>query len=525
MVRGFHSMGVASGLVTLLDFKSSGGRDPSTVGSIPIYSRHIQCLGREGGLTFSFLCITLRLRLIRGNSMLKSENYNPVTSILLLAWPVVLEMALHTFVWIFDTAMVMRLGAREASAVEYGAIVLFNLQGVFGALGIGANALVARYYGAKDMNRAALTGGQALSLGLLVTVSLLGICYLFGESFITRVIKDTVTASLTVDYFYMTLLSGGFMWLIILVSNGIIRGTGNTRVPMLIALAANIYNVVGDYALIFGNFGFPAMGVKGAALATGSAQLLGALLSLGYLFFYKSKLPFSLKCLFPLRRDVVREVVGLSTPAGAEEITHSGSRFLTMTWITALGPVSFAANAAAVAGEAFSFMPGYAFAISATTLVGQRLGAGFAGQARRTGYWAAILGTVLMSAIGIAFFFFPYAIMRLFNPPDPEVMRLGAICLQIAAVEQPFIALTMIFSGALKGSGDTKGPFKIGLVSNLFVRLPLIYAIVYVFHLDVTYVWWVTALQYAVSALLMFLRYRSKKWHELVVAPTDSVST
>ena len=94
----------------------------------------------------------------------------------------------------------------------------------------------------------------------------------------------------------------------LLVAGGIIRGTGNTRVPMLVALIANLYNVIGDYLLIFGHFGFPAMGVKGAALATGSAQLLGALLA-GYLFRHKLVLPFSLRSMLPLRLPVIRQVL------------------------------------------------------------------------------------------------------------------------------------------------------------------------------------------------------------------------
>jgi putative MATE family efflux protein len=456
--------------------------------------------------------------------MPRSQHYKVITGILILAWPVVLEMALHTFVWIFDTAMVMRLGAHEASAVEYGALVLFNTLMVFGALGVGANALVARYTGAGNMKKAAETGGQALLLGLLITVFLFFTGYFFGGGFFHRVIKDAVTASLTVDYFYTALLSGGVLLLPLIVVNGIIRGTGNTRAPMLIALVANVYNVVGDYLLIFGNFGFPAMGVKGAALATGTAQLLGAVLALGYLFLSRGKLPFSVCNIFPLRKDVARQVLKLSLPAGAEEVTRSGSRMLSMTWITALGAASFAANAAAVAAESFSFMPGYAFAIAATTLVGQRLGAGEAGPARETGYWACALGTGLMSLIGLAFLFFPYAIMSLFNPPDPEVLRLAVLCLKIAAVEQPFIALTMIFSGALRGAGDTRGPFQIELVSNLFIRLPLIYAVVFIFQLEVTYIWWATALQFGVSSALLFVRYRRKKWHALVYHPSRAAS-
>ena len=446
--------------------------------------------------------------------------FRPVKSILILAWPIVIEMGLHTFVWIFDTAMVMRLGAREATAVEFGAIILFNSLFILGALGIGANSLVARYTGASDMKTAAKTGGQALSISFLITLVFTAISIVGYRYFFSAIINDAITVALAEEYFYYALVSGGFALLPLVVASGIIRGVGNTRVPMIIALIANVYNVIGDYLLIFGHYGFPALGVKGAALATGSAQLIALILSIGYLFLHRGILPFNWQSLFPLDKVVIRKVLKLSIPAGAEELTNSGSRMITAGWITYLGPVAFAANAAAIAAEAFSFMPGQAFAIAATTLVGQRLGAGFVKQARDSGYWAVVLATILMSLFGLFFFFMPYLVMSLFDPPDPEVLRLGILCLQIAAFEQPFIAISMGFSGALKGLGDTKGPFRIGLYTNLLLRLPLIYAAIYIWQLEIYHIWWITALQYAVSSFFLYMRYRKKDWSKLEPIPT-----
>ncbi len=447
-------------------------------------------------------------------------NFRPVYNIVVLAWPLVIEMSLHTFVWIFDTAMVMRLGAQEASGVEYGALILFNSLMILGALGIGANALVARYVGAKDMKNAALTGGQAIAISLMITAVYAGIGAISSDLFFAAIIRDAATLSFTQEYFKVALFSGGFALLPLLVCSGVIRGTGNTRVPMIIALIANTYNVIGDYLLIFGNFGFPELGVRGAALATGSAQLIALTLSLGYLFVYRGSLPLSIKSLYPFNKIAIKKIFKFSIPAGAEELTLSGSRMISASWITILGPVAFAANAAAIAAEAISFMPGHALAIAATTLVAQRLGAGFIGQARLTGYWSVFIGTMLMSAVGMIFLLMPFAVMSIFDPPDPEVVRLGVLCLQIAGITQPFIALSMIFSGALKGTGDTKGPFRISLYSNLLVRLPLMYIFIFVLQLEVYYIWWVMALQYAVSALLLFIRYQKKKWTELEAIPT-----
>lgn len=455
--------------------------------------------------------------------MIKRKSYHTFQSILILAWPAVIEMCLHTFYWIFDVAMVMRLGAREASAVEYAASVLFGVIGACGALGIGVNSLVARFIGAEDKESAGLTTGQAISLGLIITFVLALVLGIFGKPFCLWAIKDESTAAFTVEYFYVTLFSGGILWLLVLVVNGVIRGTGNTRVPMYIALATNAFNIFFDYVLIFGKLGFPMLGVKGAALATGSAQAIGLAVGLIYLWKRRRDLALTRSSFFPIRKPVVKSILSIGVPVGLEEVVYTTSRLLSMTWIAALGPISFAANAATTAAESFSFMPGYAFAIAATTLVGQRLGAGKPDEAVKTGTLATIMATVLMGGIALGFFFFPHYIMRVFDPPEAEVLSLGIACLRIAALEQPFIAIAYTLAGALKGAGDTRGPLMAGFIASFLVRLPLTYLVVYVFELGVTYIWWVTALQYLVTALIMIRRYRRTSWHRLAHKPSYAV--
>ncbi len=453
------------------------------------------------------------------------KSYRPVQSILTLAWPAVLEMCLHTLYWICDAAMVMRLGAREASAVEYAASLLFGVIAVCGAVGIGVNSLVARFVGAEDKENAGLTAGQAISLGVLITLFLALVLGLLGKPFCLWALKDERTAVLTVEYYYATLFGGGILWMLVLVVNGVIRGMGNTRVPMYIALVTNAHNIFFDYVLIFGKFGFPELRVKGAAIATGTAQAIGLAVGLGYLLLRRRDLALSRSSFLPIRKPVIKSILTVSYPAGLEEIVYNISRIISITWIAALGPISFAANTATVAAESFSFMPGYAFAIAATTLVGQRLGAGKADEAVKTGTIATVMATAMMSGIGLVFFFFPQQIMRLFDPPEAEVLRLGIACLRIAAVEQPFIAIAFTLAGALKGAGDTRGPFMASFISSFLVRLPLIYLVVFVLRLDVTYIWWVTALQYFVTSIIMVGRYRRTQWQQLAHKPSYAAET
>ncbi|NLA26583.1 MAG: hypothetical protein GX878_04235, partial [Firmicutes bacterium] len=114
-------------------------------------------------------------------------------------------------------------------------------------------------------------------------------------------------------------------------------------------------------------------------------------------------------------------------------------------------------------------------------------------------------------------------IMWVFNPPEAEVMSLGIACLRIAAVEQPFIAIAYTLAGALKGAGDTRGPLMAGFIASYLVRVPLVYVAIYVLELGITYIWWITALQYLVTTLIMLHRYRRTKWQKLAHKPTYAV--
>ena len=110
--------------------------------------------------------------------------------------------------------------------------------------------------------------------------------------------------------------------------------------------------------------------------------------------------------------------------------------------------------------------------------------------------------------------------MRIFDPPEAEVLSLGIACLRIAAVEQPFIAVAYTLGGALKGAGDAKGPLLAGFIGSFFIRLPLVYLVVYVLELNVVYLWWVMALQFLVTMLLMMRRYRRTEWQRLAHKPS-----
>ncbi|SNS04917.1 putative efflux protein, MATE family [Anaerovirgula multivorans] len=443
------------------------------------------------------------------------KNKNISKQILLLAWPAIMEMMMHTLVWTADTAMVGRLTPAAISSVNLGAHIMFTIGNIFGALGIGATAMVARYIGAKEKDKAEYIGAQALLIGVLIScvLGILGIIH--ARNIFTTIIEDPEVIILGSDYLRIVFI-GLFFYIPLVIGNGILRGTGNTVIPLISAIVANVFNIVGDYVLIFGKFGFPEMGVRGAAIATSAAQALGACITIFFLLRGKSGIKLRHDYFFKWDCKTIKSIVNLSVPAGLEMLMNEGSRLISAFWIAQLGTVAFAAHSLAVAAESISFMPGYGFAIAATTLVGQNLGDKNIEDANESAKKSTLFASILMGLVAIVFFSIPYSIMRLFST-NQETVSIAAVCLRVGAFEQIPIAIAIVLSGALKGAGDTKGPFKISLVTNLLVRMPLIYLIVFVLQLHVAYVWAATALQFMVEALLMLVRYKRGRWKTVEV--------
>jgi multidrug resistance protein, MATE family len=450
---------------------------------------------------------------------IKKVGINPNVSlnkqIMLLAGPAIMEMLMHTLVWTADTAMVGRLTPADIAGVNLGASMMFTIAAVFGALGTGATAMVARYVGAKDIKKAQQTASQAVGISVMLGLIIATGGILLARPIFMRLVSDPQVISLGTQYTRFVYI-GAYFLIPQMVGNAIIRGTGNTFIPFLSAAVANIFNIVADYVLIFGKLGFPAMGSQGAGIATGTAQILGAAVTFYYLFRGSGIIRLSFRRLFSFEKESVKSLIRLSVPAGLEVTMNEGSRLLSSFWIAQLGTVAYAAHSVAVAGESLSFMPGYGFAVAAATLVGQRLGAGKPDEAEKSTKRSVLLGGLLMGTVGVMFFTIPDRIMALFST-DQDTVYWAARSLRIGAFEQVPIAIAMIISGALKGAGDTDGPFRISLITNLCIRLPLIFLAVFVLKLPLTVVWMISVTQYVVEAMLMTHRYKKGKWKTIKV--------
>ena len=294
------------------------------------------------------------------------------------------------------------------------------------------------------------------------------------------------------------------------LGNACMRGAGDTRTPLYVMLVVNIVNIVVAWTLINGLFGLPKLGVWGSALGAASGQVVGGTIVLALLLRGKSGVQLRLAGLRP-DWDMIRRILRVGMPTGLEQLFFRIGNMAYVRVLASLGVAAYAANQVAINGWSLSFMPGFGFAVAATTLVGQSLGARAPDSAERGGYVAYRMGAGLMAVIGLVMIFFPEQIMGFFTN-DQEVIGLGALPLQVMGFVQPMLAASMIFAGALRGAGDTRWPMIITAGCIWLVRLPLAYLFAIVFGWGLVGAWSAMSLDMVLRGTFNFLRFRGGGW-------------
>jgi MATE family multidrug resistance protein len=266
----------------------------------------------------------------------------------------------------------------------------------------------------------------------------------------------------------------------------------NVAIPIMFALiSANIVNLVGDWALIYGHMGFRAMGITGSGWSTCFARIYMAGVLVVTLIWVETRRSLSAsKWAREMRIDFRRiwALLRLGAPAATQILLEIGAFSGATAVIAKLGPVPLSGHEIALNCAALAFMVPLGISSAAAVRVGQQLGAKNPAGARRAGWSAIILGVGFMSCSGLVFVSLPTWIARLFSP-DPLVIRTGAQLLMVAAAFQLFDGLQTVATGALRGAGDTRTPMLANFVAYWLIGLPVGYVLCFRFGWGAFGVW------------------------------------
>jgi putative MATE family efflux protein len=430
-----------------------------------------------------------------------------------LALPSVIEQSLLTLVGLVDTYIVGHLGAEAIAGVGMGTALLNLVAAMFGALGVGATAVVAREVGARRTGDANAVAGQALLVAAVIGALASGAAYYFAGPLIAGFGGAPGVQAQGITWLRAAGPSFVLMGLL-LVGNAALRGAGDTRTPLIIMLIYITANVVTAWTLTR----ILNWGVAGNGMAVALGNLAGGLLVLAVLFFRRSQrspLHVSLADLEPDRAYIAR-ILNVGLPAGAEQVTLQLALVYSAVLISGFGTAAYAAHQIGLRLSALSYLPGWGFSIAATTLVGQELGAGNPEGARASCRAAFIYSLLVMSGIGVLLFIFDEAIIRIFTT-DPDVIREGANAIRVAALIQPIMSYSFVHGGSLRGAGDTRSTMLITMSSVWGLRIVMTYLLGHLLGLGLVGAWLAIGADFCVRGFLFSRRWRGGKWTSLRV--------
>jgi len=412
-------------------------------------------------------------------------------------------------VQLVNTYLVGHLDAASLTAVGLSNNMLMLAQTLIMALATGVTALVARQSGAGDMEGASRAAQQSLLLGAGAGTLLALLLTRFSGQAIAFYRPGQEVAQIGEAYLRVASLSFTLQG-IMLVGNAALRGVGDTRMPLYVMALVNVLNIVISYSLLRGVGPIPSLGVLGPAVGAASSRAAGGIVVLLALAMGRAGLR--------LRRDhwrpdrvTVRRILNVGVPAGGEQLIMRVGQALFSRVVAGLGKVAYAAHSVALTGQSISFMPGFGFSVAATTLVGQSLGAGDEERARRIVRETLVMAVAMMAVLGAVLVIFAPQVMALFMP-DPVVIEQGVWPNRLLGLLQPVLAVMMVYSGALRGAGDTRWTLIITGATVWLIRLPIASLLTGPLAAGLLGAWIAMGIDMIGRAALFRLRFRSGRW-------------
>ena len=431
-----------------------------------------------------------------------------------LTLPALIELMLATLFNMVDLVMVGKVSTIALAAVGIANQPNMLILSVFQSLNVGTMALVARFTGTKDYKLRRTVLQQTLILSVLFGLVCSTLGYLYARKIAIFMGAEPDVIAPATSYFAITSLGALFVSITMGIGAAL-RGAGDTVTPMRYNVIANFLNVIGNYILIFGKFGFPALGVTGAALSTTLSRGIAAVLALYAIYRSDSLYRLSIYKAFKINVPIIKRILNIGLPSGLEQlILRTGQIEFTRT-VSGLGTTIFAAHQIGLNLMGLSFAPNQAFGMTATTLMGQSLGAGQPEAAEKFGLRTRRLGMLVAASVTTLFFFFGKYIARLYTD-DLQVILLAAAALKILAVMQPLQSTQFILAGALRGAGDTRWPLYATMIGIWGIRV--VFAKLFIgMGFGLLGAWTANLLDQAFRSIVIYLRYNSGRWKTMKV--------
>ncbi|RNB91758.1 MATE family efflux transporter [Brevibacillus fluminis] len=458
-------------------------------------------------------------------SLLQKQNDQQLYHLSKLTWPIFLELLLFTLMGSADTFMLSGVSDRAVSAIGVANQYIFIAVLVLEVIGNGASIVVAQYIGSKKWREAAKISAAALTLNLAIGLLISAAFVLFGRSLLQAV-------NLHGDLFdyaqhYLLVVGGGlFMQALINTLASLIRTYGFTKESMYVSFGMNLIHIVGNYLLIFGHFGFPELGVTGAAISTVISRGVAMLVFL-WMLYRVMEVKMEKRDYVFIANEHVSKILRIGIPSAFEQITYSACQSVFLYYVTFLGAESLASRQYAMNISMFIYMFSLAIGMGTSIITGRLVGAGQLEEAYKRVWSSLRWGLILTVIVNVIAILFRDQLIRIFTT-DPEIIRLGSQVILLSILLETGRVFNLILISSLRAAGDAKFPVYMGLLSMVGMSLPLGYVLAFHFELGLPGIWLAIACDEWTRGIIMFFRWRSKAWEKKgLVSPskeTDAIA-
>lgn len=435
-------------------------------------------------------------------------------AIVLLAVPMVLEMAMESVFAVVDIFYVSQLGADAVAAVGLTESLLTMVYTVAMGLGIGVTATVARRTGERDPEGAAVATVQAIILGITVSAALGVLGALHAPRLLALMGADPAVVQVGRGYAAVMLAGNGAILLLFLL-NAAFRGAGDAAVAMRVLWIANGINLVLDPLLIFGLGPFPELGVTGAAVATTIGRGTGVALQLYLLLRGSERLRVHARHL-RVRPGVMERLLRLSATGMLQVFIATASWIALVRIVATFGSQALAGYTIAIRIVLFALLPAWGLSNAAATMVGQGLGARDPDRAERSVWIAGRMNLFFLGAIGTLFLLVAPQIVALFGG-DPATSGYAARCLRIVSAGFFFYAYGMVLTQSFNGAGDTWTPTLLNLFCFWLWEIPLAWLLAHWMGLGPEGAFAAVTVAFSTVAVASAVLFRRGRWKLSVV--------
>ncbi|MEF2290820.1 MATE family efflux transporter [Virgibacillus dokdonensis] len=438
-----------------------------------------------------------------------------------LTWPIFIEIFLHMLMGNADTLMLSQYSDKAVAAVGVSNQVLSVVIVMFGFVAQGAAILIAQNLGARNNQQAGEISVLSINLNLLFSL-FLSVVLFFGAQYILQ-LMDLPQEIMNEASGYMQIVGGLiFIQALIMTLGAILRSYGYTKDTMNVTIGMNILNVIGNYFVIFGPFGFPVLGVEGVAYSTAISRFIGVIV-LFYLFLKRNQGEIQVAYFFRFPKSYVKRLLQIGIPSAGEQISYNASQMVITYFVAQLGTIAITTKVYAQNIMMFIFLFSIAIGQGTQILVGHLVGAGDIEAAYKRVMKSLKISIVISLSMATVVYFYSSQLLGIFTD-DTTILETGAGLLLMTVVLEPGRAFNLIMISSLRAAGDVKFPVYIGVAVMWGIGVTFAWFFAIYLNLGLIGIWISFIADEWMRGLFMLRRWRNRNWVSMSFVKSETKS-